>query len=167
MNTSTPDSSAEQALFSSMALFASLAAAARLWQQARDRQADRDPTTQEPTALARSWLAQALLDLERHLMRLRLSRAQAETVRAAEESRLVTVVRRYDDLMVLQQALHLLQGVHQRLLSLYPAVEEQVVEEARIAYTEGQALLESETFPLGAEAWVEATMRLVQHLRHE
>lgn len=46
-------------------------------------------------------------------------------------ARLAVTVRRFDLLMKLRRTDRLLHGVHQRLMSLYPAVSEELVEEAR------------------------------------
>ena len=53
-------------------------------------------------------------------------------------------MRRYHDLMTLRRVAHHLKTIHQRLLSLYPDVAEELVEEARLLRDESSALLGAE-----------------------
>lgn len=129
-----------------MTLLSTLSAAAEVRQASLERRAGHDPSTQEAAGFVRHYLLQALPELEELLMRLRLVQAY---VRYREEAQPVALLRRFDALMTLRRTTRLLEVVHQRLLSLYPDVAEDLVEEAR-SLTEAArqgASLDAETFP--------------------
>ena len=94
-----------------------------------ERQAGRDPADQEEPSVAKAYLSEGVADLEDLLMQLSSS---AAITAAHDEDYLVAAVRRFDDLMMLNQAGVLLHSIHQRLLSLYPAVREALIEETRL-----------------------------------
>ena len=153
----------EAAVFQSMALLATLTAAGRAWHHTRERRAGRDPSVQEHEAVVRPWLRNAVDDLRPLLMRLHASLAYQQ--HRPDEPALARAVRRFDDLMLLGRLTDRLQGVHQRLLSLYPAVDEQLVEDARMVHQQGSDLLGDEA--IGGDqlaAWVDRALAFVERL---
>jgi hypothetical protein len=132
---------AEAAVWQAMVLFSTLSTAADVWNQARERRAGRDPSAQEATPFVRSFLQEAAGALQAALMQLQASRIQSER---GEEEAIPALVRRYNELMLLRQIEQLLQVIHQRLLSLYPSVSEDLTEQARMLYTDSGVLLGSE-----------------------
>ncbi len=142
------DARAEAAVWQAMVLFSTLSTAAEVWHAARERRAGRDPSGQEPATVVRPYLRAAAAELQALLMQLQAGRLHAER---AGEGYVARLVRRYDALMALRRAERLLHVVHQRLLSLYPAVGEALVEEARLLHRQGAGLLEA-----ADEAFLEA-----------
>ncbi len=136
------DSRAEAAVWQAMALFSTLATAADVSHALRERRAGRDPSGQEAETVVRPYLSRAAAELQVLLMQLQAGRLQAE--RAAEEGYVAALVRRYHELMALRRAERKLHVVHQRLLSLYPAVDEALLEEARRLHRQTGALLDGE-----------------------
>ena len=136
------DARAEAAVLQAMVLFSTLSTAATVWQAARERRAGRDPSAQEAAVFVRRYLRRAAGELQALLMQLQAALIQTE--RAEEDGHVAALVRRYHDLMTLREAAEHLKIIHQRLLSLYPAVDDALVEEARLWMGEGSALLEAE-----------------------
>lgn len=123
-----------------MVMVSTLTAAAELWHAARERRAGRDPSEQEAGDVVRPFLEEAASEIEGRAMLLQHAAAfspHGETVAAG-------LVRRFDDLLTTRSTAGLLQVVHQRLLSLYPEVDESLAEAARRLYAEGAALLEAD-----------------------
>ena len=120
------DARREAALLQTMTLLATLSTAGEVEQRLRDRRAGRDPSVQEAAAVATAGLVRACRELDGRLVRL-----QAHLVLARDEDGGLGLIRRVGDLLALGRIAHLLQVVHQRLLSLYPGVDEHLVEEAR------------------------------------
>ncbi|HMB92638.1 MAG TPA: hypothetical protein VKP65_17425 [Rhodothermales bacterium] len=133
---------AEAAVWQAMVLFSTLSTAADVWHQARERRAGRDPSMQEETPFVRSFLREAAGTLQAALMQLQASRIQSER---GEEEAIAGLVRRYNELMLLRQIEQLLHVIHQRLLSLYPAISEDLAETARVLHSDSHLLLESES----------------------
>ena len=136
------DARAEAAVLQAMVLFSTLSTASSVWHAARERRAGRDPSGQEAASFVRRYLRRAAGALQALLMQLQAALIQAE--RAEEDGYVAALVRRYHDLMTLREAAGHLKIIHQRLLSLYPAVDEALVETARVLAGEGSALLDAE-----------------------
>lgn len=137
-DSNTPD---EAAVLQSMTLLATLQTAMDVREAVEGRRAGCDPSGQEPPEITRPYLrvaGQKLQELHLQLLAGRLLALQAD------EASLAASVRRFDLLMKLRRVERLLHGMHQRLLSLYPEVPEEVVEEARTAHSVCTALLEAE-----------------------
>lgn len=154
---STPAPEDADAALPPMALLATLQTATTVWEGVRERRAGRDPAAQEPAGEARAYLRLAVRELTRLHMQLLMAKVQATRISGNEEAsseppqnddesdvatelsasknpsagRLAATVRRFDMLMKLRRVDRLLHGAHQRLMSLYPAVSEELVEEAR------------------------------------
>jgi len=119
----------EAALLQTVAMLSTLLTALEVRFRTSERRAGRDPSDQEEPLVAKAYLGEGVADLEDLLMQLSTSAAITAN---HDEDYIVAAVRRFDDLMMLNQAGVLLQSIHQRLLSLYPAVREALVEEARL-----------------------------------
>lgn len=123
-----PDSAA---VLESMTLLATLSTAATVRESVAERRAGYDPSAQEPTDRAAVRLRSAGRTLMDVLMQLALSRVPLEQ---REEDQLSNAVRHFDVLLKLRRAERLAQAMHQHLLSLYPEVSEELVEEARTTH---------------------------------
>ena len=135
------DSRAEAAVFQAASLLSVLTSAAEVWHAAKERRAGRDPSAQEDATVVRPYLRRAQREGQEMVMRLQASLAYAAR---ADEDALTTLVRRFDSLLTLGRLARLMQTVHQRLLSLYPDVREDLIEEARHLQANAAALLDGE-----------------------
>lgn len=129
-STPQPDSAA---VLESMTLLATLSTAATVGESVAERRAGYDPAAQEPRDRATARLRSAGRSLMDLLMQLALSRVP---LTAEEEGHLPHAVRHFDLLLKLRRVERLMQSMHQHLLSLYPAVSEALVEEARVTHDE-------------------------------
>lgn len=155
----------EAAVWQAVALFSTLSTAATVWHAAQERRAGRDPSEQEEALLVRSYLRTANGELQALLMQLR---ASLISVDRSEEGRIVSFVRRFHHLMGLYRLSRFLGVIHQRLLSLYPDVAEEVVEEARVLARRAGLFLEAEgeVFYLLLEPFLEETLCFSTRLHH-
>lgn len=131
----------ESALLRAMTLLATLRAAAEVRHSISERKEGHDPSSQETDAVASSYLIQAEDEVRTSLLQLRASIviAQSESDDAVSAN-----VRRFSDLTRIHNLAHILQRIHQRLLSLYPRVSEELIEEARLITNRCDALLETD-----------------------
>ncbi|NBB72784.1 MAG: hypothetical protein GVY35_03785 [Bacteroidetes bacterium] len=134
----------EHAVLQTMALLATLSTAEDVRTAIAERRAGRDPSAQEPQPVAVSYLSTAAPALQELLMQLLLSHVN---LRFDHDEALALAVRHFDERMKLRRIVRLLQGMHQRLLSLYPTVSEELVEEARLVHRDAEALLDSDVEP--------------------
>lgn len=141
------DARAEASVLRTMVLLATLSTATECWAGVSARRAGQDPAAQEEAGVARPRLAQAARALEGSLRRLR---HHLVYMRHHRESYLPALVRRFEILMTVWRTARHLQEIHQRLMSLYPAVSEVLVEEARCLYAAAENLMEAEAerFPV-------------------
>lgn len=153
-DSSDPISSEAAAVFQSMTLLATLSTAADVHHAVNERRAGRDPSAQEPRPVVVPYLREAARELQALLMQLMLSHVN---VRHDRDEALALVVRHFDVRMRWQRAVRLFEGIHQRLLSLYPDVSEALVEEARLVYRDAEALLDEDV-----EAFVDALGPLLE-----
>lgn len=131
----------EAALLRTMTLLATLRAAADVKLTMKERKAGLDPSEQESDAIASAYLEEAGDEIRTSLLQLRTSIVIAQQ----ESDDPVTVsVRRFNDLNQIHRLSHLLHRIHQRLLSLYPRISEELAEDARIVALQSDALLEVE-----------------------
>ena len=129
---SEEDRAESAALMQSMTLLASLQTAFEVWSSVQGRRHGVDPTEQEPEHVARFYLRHTnreLKDLHRQLVLTRICTGSESA--GAEPINMAAPIRRFDELTKLTRVARLLQGVHQRLMSLYPLVSEELVERAR------------------------------------
>ena len=164
MPSSVPDDPrTEAAVWQAMVLFSTLSTATEVWNAAEERHAGHDPSTQEEAAFVRRYLREANGELQALLMQLRASLVYADQ---ADEGHVATLVRRFHDLSTLQRAARLLHVMHRRLLSLYPAVSEEVVEEARVLHGRASDLLDvrSKVFFEELERFSHAALHFAGHL---
>ncbi|PSQ80489.1 MAG: hypothetical protein BRD46_04105 [Bacteroidetes bacterium QS_8_68_15] len=149
MSTSSVDDENADAALPPMALLATLQTATTVWEGLRERREGRDPAGQEAAGTARAYLDDAAGELTRLHMQLLMAKVQADRAspfgseggsdegeepaeeRSPAAGSPAAAARRFDLLMKLRRTDRLLHGAHQRLMSLYPAVSEELVEEAR------------------------------------
>ena len=119
----------EKSLFQIMTLIATLNAATQVKYRIEERKAGHDPSSQEDALFVTNFLVETEDELRTILMDLRASFLFYGDER---EDAIAFSVRRFNDLSRFHQASGLLQQIHQRLLSLYPAISEELAEEARM-----------------------------------
>ena len=155
------------ALLESMTLLATLSTAADVHDAIAERRAGRDPSAQEPADRARAVLKTAGDELMDLLMQMMFGRVHLEHRSEAEGAE---VVRHFDLVMKLRRAGRLIHGMHQRLLSLYPDVSEELAEEARQVHDDVQALVDDaadERVVTDLEPLLERGVSFVVWTRHE
>lgn len=141
MANQSPESPEEAAVLESMALLAMLQTAFGVWQGVEGRRAGQDPSAQEPPEVTRPYLRVAADALQELRLQLAAGRVLA---RHGEDTPLAASVRYFDLLMKLRYAERVLQRVHQRLMSLYPEVEDALIEEVREVHHAAEMLLDAE-----------------------
>jgi hypothetical protein len=112
--------------FHAMALVASARAALGTARQIASRRAGRDPSEQEPEAPVRADLAVLRDALAEQVVRLRL-----RAVVGPPEAPAAALAQQFEDRLLLDDVARTTRRAHQKLLSLYPAVPDDLVEEAR------------------------------------
>lgn len=127
-------------------LMSTLATAADVVYGMSERRQGRDPSSQEDSELAGRWIRAAAHEIEEYLLSLRAGRILLERD-DAEGSHAHS--RRMSEVMILNHLVRLFQVVHQRLLSLYPAVSEELVEDSRLLHAECTALRDGEADSIG------------------
>jgi len=132
---------AEAMVFQTMTTLSMLLAAAEVRYRASERLAGRDPSGQEPAPEAYAYLVEAVEELENLLTQLGRSSMYTSHY---DEDYLSAAVRRFDDLMRLNRTSAVLQSIHQRLLSLYPAISERAVEQTRLLHVECRDIADDE-----------------------
>jgi len=155
------------ALLESMTLLATLSTAADVRDSIAERRAGRDPSAQEPGDRARAELQVAGDELMDLLMQMMFGRVHLEHRSEAESAE---VVRHFDLLMKLRRAERLVHGMHQRLLSLYPDISEELAEEARQVRDRIQSLVNDgadERVVTDLEPLLERGASFVVWTRHE
>lgn len=140
----------ETALLRSMVLLSTLHTAAEVWHDVAEHRAGRDPSGQETVDVARPFVIAARAELETLLMRLHSSLAYRLS---HDEDAVPALVRRFDDALLLRRVGRLLHVMHQRMLSLYPLVPEDLVEAVRLLEAHQAQLAEADE-----EALDDATM---------
>lgn len=155
-----------QHVLPAMSLLASLSTAAEVRHGMAERRAGRDPAAQEETEVARPFLQEARRELHELLLRLRTGLAYEED---HPERETVAAVRHFDRLMTLNRVARLLHVMHQRLLSLYPDVAEERLEEVRLLETRAKALLEEsgDLFSQHLSHFLEDALLLAVKLKYE
>lgn len=157
------------AVLESMTLLATLSTAATLRESVAQRRAGRDPSAQAPPDQAAARLQNAGQTLMELLMQMALSRVPLEQ---RDEEPLPHAVRHFDLLMKMRRAERRTQAMHQHLLSLYPEVSEELVEEARRTHDEIEQFLadapadDAEEGPHLSDV-LERGMSLIVWMRHE
>ena len=107
-----------------------------------DRRAGRDPSEDEQEAPVRAYLADAVGQVAGLVVQLRL-RAAADPSEEAHAA----LVEDFEALVALITLSEELRVVHQKLLSLYPAVDVGIVESVRRRALEAQRLIDIEASP--------------------
>ena len=135
------DGTEENTAVRSIVLMSTLATAADVMHGMSERRHGRDPSAQEDEEVAATFIRAAAIELKDHLLALRASRVLSDDDDAAQS---VRISRRMNEVMILNYIARLLHVVHQRALSLYPALSEELVEEARILHGECTAMRDEE-----------------------
>ena len=153
----------ESALFGIMTLLATLSAATEVKYRIEERKAGRDASTQEDEEFATSFLFEAEDELRTSLVNLRAGFILYEY---DAEDAVSTSIRRFSDLSQIQSMCGHLQRMHQRMLSLYPNIPEDLVEEARklIASCESLIELDEDQYKKGAPLFVQRALQFCDHL---
>ncbi len=146
-NPTPDDARTEAAVWQAMVLFSTLQTAADVWQSTKERRAGQDPTEQEDAAFVRAYLRQRVGELQALAMGLRASLIARE-----DEGRIAALVRQFHDLSTLHRMARLLHLIHQRMMSLYPALDAVLVEDARVLQATASALLDTGSASLLKEA---------------
>lgn len=159
-----PDSAA---VLESMTLLATLSTAAEVREGVRDRRMGRDPAAQTPSDVARVRLDDARTRLLDVLMQIMLGQVPLAREGVPEAA---AAVRTFDLLVKVRRVERLTQSMHQHLLSLYPEVSEELVEEARHVHDRVAALLDAEPADTGLPGLpdvVERGLSFAVWVRHE
>ena len=112
--------------FHAMTLVAAIRAAYGTARSIADRQAGREPSAQEPEGVARLDLDALRAEAAALVVQLRL-----RAITGAPESEAAALAQAFEDRVLVDDLGGVARRAHQKLLSLYPAVPEGVVEEAR------------------------------------
>lgn len=109
-----------------MTIVAAIRAAYGASRSIADRRAGREPSAQEPEDVARTDLDALHSDLGALTVQLRL-----RAIAAAPSDEAAALAQAFEDRVLVDDLGGAVRRAHQKLLSLYPAVPEGVVEEAR------------------------------------
>jgi hypothetical protein len=143
-----------------LALVASLRAALAAGRAVADRRAGLDASAQEPAPHARAALDAAAERLAAGLVRLRVRLAVG-----APDEPTAALVQAFEDRLLAADLAADLADAHRRLLSLYPAVEADVVEATRLAHAEADRLAGSEEFGPDAAPFADRLAALLADVR--
>lgn len=153
-----------------MTLLASLNVASELAFGMRERKAGRDPSTDELEEILMPVLREELDTLNLLFFQLQSSLALSEksAVSDTEDDTLHATepVHRFIDLVRLQKGSLALHRVHQRLLSLYPAVDEHTAEKARQLKNRCEALadIEADAFTIELDKFLKEARPFIRSL---
>ncbi len=112
--------------FHAVALVASARTALQMARSVADRRAGNDASAQEPERDVRADLARLGADLAEAVVRLRL-----RAIVGTPEPRAAALAQAFEDRVLLDDTARTLALAHQKLLSLYPAVDAGLVEAVR------------------------------------
>jgi hypothetical protein len=157
MNPLDESASERLAFLRMLTLLATLTTAGEVRHAIRERRDGRDPSQQEEPKVVIPLLLQVGEELAALLLQIRASLViavvEGDGVVVAPTRHMLRVLR-------LNQVVHLLHRIHQRLLSLYPDVSEDLIEEGRLLHSESRAYIQDET-DAGYEEQVELIDRLL------
>lgn len=117
----------DSAAFHAVALVAAARTALQTARRIGDRRAGRDASEQEPEGTVRDDLGQLHAEVGAMLVRLRL-----RVVAGLPAGEAAALAQAFEDRLLLDDLGAALATAHQKLLSLYPAVDAALVEEARV-----------------------------------
>ena len=117
----------DSAAFHAVALVAAARTALQTARRIGDRRVGRDASAQEPERTVRDDLGGLHAEVGAMLVRLRL-----RVVAGVPEGEAAALAQAFEDRLLLDDLGDALGTAHQKLLSLYPAVPEAVVEDARV-----------------------------------
>ena len=149
-----------------LALVAAARTALATARSIRERREGRDPSAQEEPRTARADLAVLVGEIRTHVARLRLR----SVVAGEPRSHAARLAQAFEDRLLLDDLARDAHRAHQKLLSLYPDVSEDAVEEARIV-ADSAARLATEPDALPADdsaaptpAWLDLAERTADWL---
>lgn len=161
----------EAALLRTMTLLASLNVATELAFGIQERKAGRDPSTDEREEDLLPVLREELDTLKAIFFQLQSSLVLADNAPRAgtdipEGLPSTEPVTRFIDLVRLQKSGNILHRVHQRLLSLYPAIDEHLAETARVLKNECDTLsaLDATAFPRALSQFLNQAQPFINRL---
>ncbi|MEM1117181.1 MAG: hypothetical protein AAGJ11_11790 [Bacteroidota bacterium] len=117
--------------FHAVALVAAARAAVNAARAVDDRRMGRDASEQEPEAPVRIDLTRLGDRVSEFVVRLRL-----RVVAGAPDAEAAALAQAFEDRLLLDDAAQTLGRAHQKLMSLYPAVEDALVEDTRVLAAE-------------------------------
>ena len=147
------------AAFHAVALVASARAALHTARAVADRRAGRDASAQEPEVSVRADLAGLRADLADAVVRLRL-----RAIVGTPEPRAAALAQAFEDRVMLDDAARTLSLVHQKLLSLYPAVDAPLVEAVRQSAAATAARAVADDYDRGLAGFAERLAGLADRL---
>ena len=139
----------DSAAFHAVALVAAARSALQTARRIGDRRAGRDASAQEPEPTVREDLEGLRVELGAHVVRLRL-----RVVAGVPEGRAAALAQAFEDRTLLDDLGSALATVHQKLLSLYPAVSEGLVEETRLLAAEARRRSVADAYDRALAAFV-------------
>lgn len=149
----------DSAAFHAVALVAAARTALGAARRIADRRGGRDASEQEPEATVRADLEALRTDLAGDVVRLRL-----RAVVGVPEGEAAALAQAFEDRTLLDDLGRTLAVAHQKLLSLYPAVGEAPVEEARVLSLEASRRAVADAYEPGLEAFAERVADLADAL---
>lgn len=145
--------------FHAVALAAAARAALNAARAVSDRLAGRDASAQEPEGPVRTDLLGLHVALGEMVVRLRLRVAVGAPV-----SRAAALAQAFEDRLLLDDVATTLRRAHQRLLSLYPAVDDATVEAARVLAAEAARRAVADDYVAGLADFVAGVSDWVDRL---
>ena len=155
-----PDDRFPAAALHTFALVAALRTALGVSRGIAARRAGADPSAEEPEAPVRAYLGAAVGRLGSLVVRLRL-----RAVAGAPEDAHAALVQAFEDRLALADLAEELRVAHQKLLSLYPAVDAGLVEAVRRRHHEALALAGEEAFDAALAPFLERVADALDALR--
>lgn len=127
-------------LVQTFTLLMSASTATHVMRAIHDRRAGIDPSELEPPIQARSGLMAATRELQELLYPVFIA---ASAPHLPEESDSTVLIRQFDILHRLTEGALVFHRIHQHLMSLYPAVPDAFVEDARMLHLEARAIVQN------------------------
>lgn len=147
-------------LVDTLALVATLRTALKASDAIVARQCGRDPSEQEPIGRVRDELRTTVESMGSLVLRLRL-----RLVAGSAPGDRARLIREFNDRLALTDLAEQLRVAHQKLLSLYPTVEEELVEEVRLLGLEVRVHVEGDRSSSFLKSFLERVANALHALR--
>ncbi len=138
----------DSAAFHAVALVAAARTALQAARRIGERRAGRDASEQEPEPTVRGDLGELHAEVGALLVRLRL-----RVVAGVPDGEAAALAQAFEDRLLLDDLGAALSVAHQKLLSLYPAVDEAAVEDARVLAGEARRRSVADDYERGLAAF--------------